>query len=135
MKFEKFQNSAPRWFSFVPWFFFSWSNPLPKRNLYFWKFPVPPDVCRAQQVEWKYKVFHDCYGICLVYSSRRYTNRLMKTCFLIIRNNFLLNPKRDDVPMAAEYPLPQRWQILQNQFLEACYWITAYNRRNVFNLW
>ena len=40
-----------------------------------------------------------------------------------------------NVPTAAKYPLPQRWQILRKQFLEASEWFTAYNRGKVFNLW
>ena len=38
-------------------------------------------------------------------------------------------------PTAAKYPFPQRWQILQKQFLEASDWFTAYYRGKVFNLW
>ena len=39
------------------------------------------------------------------------------------------------VKTAAKYPLPQRWQIQRKQFLEPSYWLTANNRRKVFNLW
>ena len=39
------------------------------------------------------------------------------------------------VPMTAKYSLPQSWQFLRKQFLEASDWFTAYNRGKVFNLW
>ena len=38
MKFEKFRNIAPRLFSFVPWFFFSWSKSASQKEFLFLKF-------------------------------------------------------------------------------------------------
>ena len=40
-----------------------------------------------------------------------------------------------NVPTAAKYPLPQRWQILRKRFFEDSDWFTVYNRGNIFNLW
>ena len=59
---------------------------------------------------------------------------LSRYCFshIFYRNALLILLQ---VPMAAKYPLPQRWQILRKQFLEASDWFTAYNRGKVFNLW
>ena len=36
------------------------------------------------------------------------------------------------VQISAKYPLPQMWQTLRKQFLEASDWFTAYNRGKVF---
>ena len=37
------------------------------------------------------------------------------------------------VQTAAKYQIPQRWQILPKQFLEASDLLTAYNRGKVLN--
>ena len=41
----------------------------------------------------------------------------------------------NNVPTAAQYPLPLWCQIWLKHFLEASDWFTAYIKGKVFNLW